>query len=233
MSTISSRQSWIVSLAVISLMASLHLPPQATAAEELLKKKAETGQGKTISKIEQAAQKQTSKEKEAIKPSENPASLPVKPIIEEMKRASNLIKNQKTGKETQKVQQQVVQNLDELIRLIESAPRGSRSRPNPNNDPQAKDGKKSQQKKSETGQKKSPQLSQGPARQSSDRKDKGEATAGSLKTRSVYIKEAWGHLPPAMRQQLLNIYTEKFLPQYEDQVRRYYEALAEQKKDVP
>ena len=158
-------------------------------------------------------------------------TLPVESIIDEMKRAGKLIEKQQTGQETQKIQRQVVDDLEELIRQFESAPPSPMKQPDPNQ--QQSGEKKSQQQQEGMGQKRAPQLSQGPARESSDRKEPGQATAGSLPDRNPYIKDAWGHLPPAMRQQLLNIYTEKFLPQYEDQVRRYYEALAEKKKRTP
>ena len=42
------------------------------------------------------------------------------------------------------------------------------------------------------------------------------------------LKEIWGHLPPALREKMLNVYSEKYLPRYEDVVRDYFEALAEQ-----
>jgi len=113
-------------------------------------------------------------------------------------------------------------------------PKRRANEPSQNNkQPQPGDDQKSQQQKGGAGQQNAQQASQGPARQSSERKEDGLVTSGSLPDRNAYIKDAWGHLPPAMRQQLLNIYTEKFLPQYEDQVRRYYEALAEKKKRTP
>ncbi|WP_339727302.1 hypothetical protein [uncultured Gimesia sp.] len=159
--------------------------------------------------------------------------LPVEPIIEEMKRAGKLIENQQTGKETQQVQQQVIQNLESLIRLVESTPKKSTQRSSQKNDQKPDSKQKSGQQKGGTGKQNQQQASQGPARKSSERKEPGQVTSGDLAGRQAYIKDAWGHLPPAMRQKLLNIYTEKFLPQYDDQVRRYYEALAEKKKRTP
>tara|TARA_R110002111_G_scaffold262586_2_gene339307 strand:+ start:8487 stop:9185 length:699 start_codon:yes stop_codon:yes gene_type:complete len=197
-------------------------PPEAAVAEKTEIEKAES-----LDQEKNPAQKKEQKKKELDQ------KLPVESIIEEMKRAGKLLEKQQTGQETQKIQKQVVDNIEELIRLIESAPKSSMKQPNPNQNQQQSDEKKNQQGKDGMGQKNAPQPSQGPARQSSDRKETGQATAGSLPDRNAYIKDAWGHLPPAMRQQLLNIYTEKFLPQYEDQVRRYYEALAEKKKRSP
>jgi hypothetical protein len=60
------------------------------------------------------------------------------------------------------------------------------------------------------------------------RKNGGAGPADDPKERLA--KDVWGHLPPQLREQLLNVYTEKYLPKYEDLVRAYYEALAEQQR---
>jgi hypothetical protein len=41
--------------------------------------------------------------------------------------------------------------------------------------------------------------------------------------------DAWGHLPPREQQQLQADFSAEFLPEYDEQIRRYYEALAEQR----
>ena len=233
MSTKLTRQSRILLLSVIGVTLTLNFQAHLVLADEQPQNKSATDKSKVKKNVDDSDQKQASKQKKYFKQSARKNKLQVEPIIEEMIRAGKLIKNQQTGQETQKLQQHVVQNLETLIRLIESAPKSSIRRRSQNDNQQSNDENKSRQQKTGTGQKNVPQLSQGPARQSSERKEEGQATAGSLKNRNVYIKDAWGHLPPAMRQQLLNIYTEKFLPQYENQVRRYYEALAEQKKRSP
>jgi len=228
-----TRQSWIFLISVISVTFMLNLQAQLASADEQPQNKTTLEKSKLVKNTGDTEEKQSRKLKEDLKQLAHNNKLPVEPIIEEMKRAGKLIENHQTGKETQKLQQQVVQNLEALIRQIESAPKTSMQQQNPNEKQQPDHKKKSQQQKSEAGQKNVPQPSQGPARQSSERKEEGQATVGRLDSRNAYIKDAWGHLPPAMRQQLLNIYTEKFLPQYENQVRRYYEALAEQKKRAP
>jgi len=181
---------------------------------------------------DQPADKDQSKQQiEKLKKWAQKNQLPIEPIIKEMQRAGKLIENQETGKEAEQAQKQVVEDLEKLIRLVEQAPKTSmrqQNQNNPQNQEQQRQDREGMQK-----QKNESQLSQGPARQSTDRQEAGQATPGNVNDKNNYAKDAWGHLPPAMRQQLLNIYTEKFLPQYEDQVRRYYEALAEKKKRTP
>lgn len=233
MSTNLSRQSWTLLKSVLSVTLMLSLPALIVHADEQPQNKTTPEKPKLETKTGDSEQKQPRNLKENLKQLDPKNKLPVEPIIAEMKRAGELIENRQTGEETQKLQQQVVQNLEKLIQQIESAPRSSMKQKTQNKNQQLMDKKKSRQQKSGAGQKNAPQPSQGPARQSSERKEKGRATAGQLDNGNVYIKDAWGHLPPAMRQQLLNIYSEKFLPQYENHVRRYYEALAEQKKRSP
>ena len=77
------------------------------------------------------------------------------------------------------------------------------------------------------GQTDSRQPDQQPS-QTTDRSDRAETIRIDIATRNQLITEIWGHLPPALRQQLLNIREEKYLPKYGDLVRQYFEALAEQ-----
>ncbi|WP_232101276.1 hypothetical protein [Gimesia panareensis] len=215
------------------------------AADELLKKKPDSAadsqpEQKTPEKNENKLKlPETSPDRP--KPGQIPKprqgnQLPVEPIIKEMQRASKLIANQQTGKETQQIQQQVVKDLEELIQLIESSPGKTLQRMSSrkqSDSPQQSQQKQQQNDQAGENQQQGNQPTQGPARKSTDRQEKGKVTPGQLSERNPYIKDAWGHLPPAMRQQLLNIYTEKFLPRYEEQVKRYYEALAEKNGQQP
>lgn len=178
-------------------------------------------------------QRKKSLQKKDIKNVASDQKLPVESIIAEMKRAGNLIKNQQTGKPTQKIQTDVIADIENLIQQIESAQKFSVQIIKRSDRKEQSDKKQTQKMKEGKTSKSVSQLSQGPARKSSERIETGQVTTGNLSNSNSYVKDAWGHLPPAMRQRLLNIYTEKFLPQYEDQVRRYYEALAEKKKQSP
>lgn len=64
--------------------------------------------------------------------------------------------------------------------------------------------------------------------QTGTRQGQAEKPEDPLKDRVV--KDVWGHLPPHLRDQLLNVYGEKYLPKYEELVRKYYEVLAEQSR---
>ena len=43
------------------------------------------------------------------------------------------------------------------------------------------------------------------------------------------MKDSWGHLPPRVREQMLQNTPEQFLPQYELMIEKYYQRLAEER----
>ncbi|QDT92898.1 hypothetical protein [Gimesia algae] len=224
---------FVLLLAISTTITFFDSVPPVIADENTETKEPSKTQAKKTEPDEPADKDQSNKQIEKLKKWAQKNQLPIEPIIKEMERAGKLIENQDTGKEVQQVQQQVVKDLEKLIRLVEQAPKTSMRLQNQNNPQNQEQQQKRQDREGMQKQKNESQLSQGPARQSTDRQNEGQATTGNLNDKHNYAKDAWGHLPPAMRQQLLNIYTENFLPQYEDQVRRYYEALAEKKKRTP
>lgn len=51
-----------------------------------------------------------------------------------------------------------------------------------------------------------------------------------LQLREKLADAVWGHLPPQERNDLIRTYSESYLPEYEDQVRNYFEKLAKLKR---
>jgi hypothetical protein len=60
--------------------------------------------------------------------------------------------------------------------------------------------------------------------------DAARAKAADESRRAQLIKDVWGHLPPHVRDAMQNAFGEKYLPRYEDLVKKYYEALAEKNR---
>ena len=52
-----------------------------------------------------------------------------------------------------------------------------------------------------------------------------------LQLREKLADAVWGHLPPQERNDLIRTYSESYLPEYEDQVRNYFEKLAKLKRN--
>lgn len=59
----------------------------------------------------------------------------------------------------------------------------------------------------------------------------GELTDAELERRRNLATSVWGHLPERERDEMLGAFSERFLPAYDELVRRYYEALARQRAE--
>jgi len=167
-----------------------------------------------------------------------------------MRSAQRRIETDDTGKETRAIQEQVVKDLEEVIERLKKRQQQSQQNPSPSEQPQSPDdspsgeqkqpqpGKESQrQPQPQNSSKQQPSPSQA---NSEKERDKAQDSSERLLDRARQKPKAgdrdqlkndvWGHLPPSVRQELLNVYSEKFLPQYEELIQRYYEALAERNK---
>ncbi len=71
------------------------------------------------------------------------------------------------------------------------------------------------------------------ANESDDRLDPAKKKAEEEARRRADANDVWGHLPPNVREALQKSFNERYLPKYEELVRRYYESLAEKKRDRP
>lgn len=166
---------------------------------------------------------------------------PLEKVIGQMRQAEHRISARDTGTETQTLQRQIVDDLDRLIELAKQQSRQQRPQSNQQQQPQDDSASQSDQQQSAGQQQQQSEKQQGSgatqgvtrqeneqAAQSTERNDKAEEIEVELQRRNQLISEFWGHLPPAIRQQLLNIREEKYLPKYGELVRQYFEALAEQ-----
>jgi hypothetical protein len=165
-----------------------------------------------------------------------------------MREVSQRLDKLNLSDDTEELQAGIVTNIDALIEKLKNLPPPSSSSSSEKSDQDQSDSDATSQ-----GQKKGSQSKPQQAPQQQNGADSttgsaakpqtgktGESTeqnlrqarerAAALARRRALVDEIWGHLPPAMRERLLNVGSEKLLPKYEDQIRRYYEALAEPDK---
>lgn len=178
------------------------------------------------------------------------AGNPLDAIIERMRAVQQRLLKTETDQETRELQTQIVKDLDVLIEKLKNQPppksnqnqqppppmgendqnvppRGL-GQPKPQNSEKQGSGEEKQQPGTASNQ------TQGEkSRQSSNPAGQQRRSAEEEAARQRMAKDVWGHLPPALRQELLNVYSEKFLPKYDELVRKYYEALAEQNRKNP
>jgi hypothetical protein len=173
--------------------------------------------------------------------------------IRGMRDAGRRIEEEELDDETHDIQEKVVAELDELIKQLKRRPPPSQQNSKPQNEDQQdqqnqkqknqkqqqpqnsdKQKQKSQQKQgsSKQQQSKSEQSKEEKSQDSSDKIRNEKAKTAEEQRREKLDRDVWGHLPPSLREKLLNVSSEKFLPKYEEMVRSYYEALAERNRQA-
>ncbi len=136
---------------------------------------------------------------------------PIAKIGERMKKAESLIGQQDTSERTQQVQKQITDDLAALIEQVsEQCCKNGQGKPG--NQPGGQAGQ---------------QPGDAPSRDSTNRLGERDDKAARLAASRELLKQVWGHLPPQVRQQLMNASVEEFLPKYEKLIEDYYKRLAE------
>ena len=152
--------------------------------------------------------------------------------IEGMRNAQRRIDENDSSLKTRQLQQRVVTDLEQLIKRLQEQQAQSRrgggaSRRPQTADPnrQVPDPSKPEELEPNDGNRTSPDKSA----ESTDKPRQAENHAmKNLVTPKQMVRDVWGHLPPKLRQKLLNAYSDTYLPKYDDLVRRYFSALAEE-----
>ena len=174
-------------------------------------------------------------------------------ITKGMRNAGEKLDGDETGEETRKVQQQVIKDLDDLINQLQNPPPsggggggggGASSRAGKSGQGQMQKMQtkgqlgKSEQAKGQMGSQNA-QLNKSGGKdrkdaQGSDERTDAERKAAEEEARKKKLEmDVWGHLPPHMREQLLNTYGERKLLKYEQLVKQFYESLSEQSNSPP
>ncbi|MBC8114291.1 MAG: hypothetical protein H7062_07940 [Candidatus Saccharimonas sp.] len=178
-------------------------------------------------------------------------------VAKGMRSASEKLDGKETGDETIKIQEQVIRDLDELIKQLQNPPPnggggggggggssggGSSKSGGGGNSRQQRPGGRGGKGQPQGGTPKQQAQGSGSAQGGKDRQDaegSDERTDSDRQAASKAAREkkleidVWGHLPPHLRNELLNTYGERMLPKYEQLVKQFYEALSEQNEAKP
>lgn len=129
-------------------------------------------------------------------------------------------------------QQTAVDRLKELLAAASQSPVGNSSSPSqqkPSSEPSPSEEKSSESSTSD------PNGSGGRRSDDENSAESSENVAGptapgtGVLAPGAKANNVWGHLPPREREALFRSLSDNFLPEYEAQIKRFYEALAEQK----
>jgi len=149
-------------------------------------------------------------------------------ISEEMRMAEQLIPERGKRTHAEQVQRRIVEDLARLIEQAETQRAQQQSSTSKQRQQTARR-RTVKQPKSATGRTPG-QNSNKPAADSTDRLGQAERARPDPELFKGLLKDAWGHLPQREREQMMQMSPERFLPQYELLIERYYRRLAEERK---
>ena len=199
------------------LLKGLDIPPRSEAAPPAAAKPADRPAG-AASDLDQQLIEQLARGEDIGKESPDP----LVSIGRRMRLAEELINRQVTSQKTQRVQQQVIEDLDRLIEQMKKQCQGGQCNSKSSPKSGAKPGSKGRAGSGEnTG------VNQ-PAKESTDRTDGKASNREELARLQQMLKQVWGHLPPKIRDQMQSGSIEEFLPKYERLIEEYYTRLAEE-----
>ena len=158
---------------------------------------------------------------------------PLVRLNHQMRQAEELLRARKSGDPTQKLQDKIVGELEELIKQLRQQQQQQQSSSSSSGKKPQQTAKREsvsqpqQQKGSATGAKPNPK----PARDSSQRVGKAEVKTADPGKLSDMIKDIWGELPARLRQQMMQSSAEQFVPKYELQIEEYFKTLSEKRQE--
>ncbi len=161
------------------------------------------------------------------------ASAAISKISDSLRAADRGLSEGRTGGDTLVAQQKAIEELEKLIEAAKSGPRSSNpnSRPSGGSEQGAGASASPTEKESSTGQDPQGGTAGGRSDNASTSDENATAPAGSnnvlQRFRASVVRDAWGHLPERLRDQLLNVGSDKYLPKYDGLVRDYFESLAQ------
>lgn len=154
---------------------------------------------------------------------------PLTPIAQRMQSAAQLISVDGNGAEQPApVQKQVVADLDKLIAQMEKECQGGgECKPKPEKEKQASKRSKPKPGKESKPGKPSSKPSQAAAKDSTTRMGSAPVANANGQSPEDLMKAAWGHLPARLREQMVQSSSDEFLPEYQEELEKYFQRLAE------
>jgi len=165
------------------------------------------------------------------------AEKPSNPLIEIGERMQKVRERLAAGdasKEVQAEEQAIIEQIGKLMEQAQQQQKKQSKSPNstPSTKPQPKPGDMGKEP-APAGEGDPNTTSKKPADDSTERVGAAKSDAGGTVPREVLVKKAWGHLPPRLRERLINTPVDRFLPEYEQLIEDYFRRLAEERGDRP
>jgi hypothetical protein len=156
---------------------------------------------------------------------------PLVRLNRQMRQASDRIRSARSDEETQKLQQKIVRELDELIKQAQQQQQQKqKSKSSSSSSSKTASREKIQQPQQQSGRPGNKPSNQ-PAKDSNEQLTRQEAERPDMAKMQDLLKDIWGELPPRLRQQMMQSSTEKFLPKYELLIEKYFRTLADRQEN--
>jgi hypothetical protein len=144
-----------------------------------------------------------------------------------MQQAESLLSESRTLQQATDVQQHVVGQLDKLIAELSKQCQGGQCQPS---DQLPTPSQRSQTKPGKRGV--AAGRGQTAARDSTTRLGQAAAKPADKGDMEALVKDLWGHLPQRSREQMLQLFSDEFLPKYELEIEQYYRRLSDEKLET-
>jgi hypothetical protein len=142
---------------------------------------------------------------------------PLVRLNERMKLVERRIAETRSDEKTQRLQEEISDDLSKLITQLEQQCRQCKNPSSSARRQQTSQSKPASQPGQQSGDK--------PASDSSPRTTQRETAKVDPARLQEMLKDVWGHLPPHLRQQMEQSANEEFLPKYESEISEYYRSL--------
>lgn len=151
---------------------------------------------------------------------------PLVRMVGQMRTVETSLRDARLGPPTQRLQQEIIADLDKLIAQQQKQCQGGAPKPGGSQSPkpgQPKPGepRPGPPKPGSPSQK----VGQQAASDSQDETRPGKDGEAELVAPQDLLKHVWGHLPPRLRERMLQNPNEKFLPKYEREIEAYFRQL--------
>ncbi|MBX7168441.1 MAG: hypothetical protein K1X74_19045 [Pirellulales bacterium] len=159
---------------------------------------------------------------------------PLLQLGQRMQQVQQRIGQAQTDESTQALQNQIVSDLDALIREARRNAQQSQSKSrNSQNQGSQRSQVKPGEPQSGSGEGAPGEPGEGQAQESTERLGPNDALAPNMEEMQGLIEGLWGQLPERLREQMRQSAAERFLPQYQTQIEQYFRRLVETPEDRP
>ena len=150
-----------------------------------------------------------------------PHDNPLARVAESMRDAQQRIAKQDTSRSTQKIQEQIVADLEGMLRQLQQQCQACR----------AAQSQAESQPAGKAGEAQGQAVANSPAEESTTRLGQAETAETQANSQDSLLRQAWGQLPATVRQQMNSTAPEKFLPKYSKLIEDYFRRLSEERDE--